>query len=302
MKKLLVVVGVTSAGKSDIAIKLAKKYNGEIISADSRQVYCNLDLGTGKVEKDKNCNDGFLSEGVVHYGLDIVDVKKQYSVSEFKNYCNKKIKEIWKKNKLPIICGGSPLYVISVLEGWEFPKTKPNLKLREELEEKTTEELYSMLLNFDKDRSKTIDGKNRRRLVRALEIVLQDNKIQEIVKKPIKADVLILGIKRDREEAKDLIWKRLNKRIKMGMIEEVKNLKENGISSKRLDDLGLEYRYINMYLDKKIPLKEMKEKLYTKICQFAKRQMTWFKKFENIIWIENNFKNISLKVENWLKE
>jgi tRNA dimethylallyltransferase len=300
MNKLLVIVGVTSAGKSDVAIKLAKKYNGEIISADSRQVYCNLDLGTGKVEKDKNCKDSFLSEGVVHYGLDIIDVKKQYSVSEFKNYCNKKIKEIWKKNKLPIICGGSPLYVISVLEGWEFPKTKPNLKLRKELEEKTTEELYLTLLKYDKERSKNIDSKNRRRLIRALEIVMKDNKIQKIVKKPIKADVLILGIKRDREEAKSLIWKRLNKRIKLGMIDEVKNLKENGVSSKRLDDLGLEYRYINMYLDKKISLKEMKEKLYTKICQFAKRQMTWFKKFENIIWVENNMKNINLKVKNWL--
>jgi len=115
--KLLVIIGATAVGKSDLAIKIAKKYNGEIISADSRQVYKKLDLGTGKVLRDESSDKEYLSEGIIHHGIDIIDVKKQYNISDFQKYCNKKIKEIWNKNKLPIICGGSPLYVISVIEG-----------------------------------------------------------------------------------------------------------------------------------------------------------------------------------------
>lgn len=143
-----------------------------------------------------------------------------------------------------------------------------------ELENKNIEELYLQLVSLDSERAKTIEKKNKRRLVRALEILLSNQDILPLVKKPIKAEVLILGIKKDREEIKNLILKRLERRIELGMIEEVKKLKESGISSKRLDDLGLEYRYINLYLDGKLNLSEMKEQLYNKICQFAKRQMT----------------------------
>jgi tRNA dimethylallyltransferase len=138
-------------------------------------------------------------------------------------------------------------------------------------------------LKLDKTRALNIDSKNKRRLVRALEIVTLDTKINPLIKKPLKVDLIILGIKKDREEIKKLIWKRLEKRIELGMIDEVKNLKARGISSQRLSDLGLEYRYINLYLEGKLSLKETKQQLYNKICQFAKRQMTWFKKFENVL-------------------
>ncbi len=300
MNKLLVVIGPTAVGKSDLAIFLAKKYNGEIISADSRQVYRGLDLGTGKVVKDKGSME-FFSEGVKHHMIDIVDANEQYSISEFQKETNKKIKEIWSNGKLPIICGGSPLYVISVLEGWQFPKTKPNTELRMELENKSIEELYLQLASLDSKRAKTIEKKNKRRLVRALEILLSNQDILPLVKKPIKTEVLILGIKKDREEIKNLILKRLERRIELGMIDEVKKLKESGISSKRLDDLGLEYRYINLYLDGKLNLSEMKEQLYNKICQFAKRQMTWFKKFENVFWIDYDFEKAMeiIKEKQW---
>lgn len=287
MNKLLVVIGPTAVGKSDLAILLAKKYNGEIISADSRQVYRNLDLGTGKVFKDEG-SDEFLSEGVLHYGIDIVDAYEQYNISDFQKYCNTKMKEIWNKGKLPILCGGSPLYVISVLEGWKFPKTKPNLKLREELENKEKEELFLMLEKIDKKRAGSIDKYNKRRLVRALEIALEGSEVGVLEKKPLKCEIITLGIKKNREDIKELIRRRLDKRIKEGMIKEVEELKANGISSKRLDDLGLEYRYVNLYLEGKLNLEEMKEQLYNKICQFAKRQMTWFKKFENVNWIDND--------------
>jgi len=134
--------------------------------------------------------------------------------------------------------------------------------------------LYAKLYKLDPDRAKSIDKKNKRRLIRALEIVMKNDIVEPLIKKPIKADILILGIKKERSEIKELILKRLNRRIKDGMIEEVRQLKEKGITSERLDDLGLEYRYINMYLDNKISLDIMKEQLYNKICQFAKRQMT----------------------------
>jgi tRNA dimethylallyltransferase len=172
--------------------------------------------------------------------------------------------------------------VISVLEGWKLPKTKPNLKLREELDQKNVEELYFQLLKLDKKRAENIDKRNKRRLIRALEIVIQNEVVEPLAKKPIKADILILGIKKDREEIKQLILERLNRRINAGMIEEVRKLKDDGVTSQRLNDLGLEYRYLNLYLEGKLNLKEMKEQLYIKICQFAKRQMTWFKKFNNV--------------------
>lgn len=293
-KNLLVIIGPTAVGKSDLAVLLAKKYNGEVISADSRQVYCGLDLGTGKVVRDEKQKDEFLSEGVVHHMIDIVPVSEQYNISDFQKQTNKKIKEIWNKNKLPILCGGSPLYVISVLEGWIFPKTKPNVDLRNDLESKTVEELFVMLKNLDLLRAKTIEKGNKRRLIRALEIVMQDSEVKPLLKKPINANVVILGIKKDREEIRELIWKRLERRIKEGMIEEVENLKKNGVTSKRLYDLGLEYRYVDMYLEGKLTLAEMKEQLHIKICQFAKRQMTWFKKFENVLWLDN-IKDVDVK-------
>lgn len=286
--KILVIVGATAVGKSDLAIELAKKYDGEIISADSRQIYRELNLGTGKVKNDNPSSLVFKSDGIVHHMIDIVDAKEQYSIAEYQTEANKKIREIWEKGKLPIICGGSPLYVISVLEGWQFPKTAPDLSLRNELEKEEIGSLYLKLQQLDPNRSKTIDKDNKRRIIRALEIVLNSKGAVEPLKKvPIDADVLILSIEKERKEIKDLIWKRLEKRIEEGMIEEVQKLKEKGLKADRLDDFGLEYRYLNMYLENKISLPDMKQQLYYKIWQFAKRQLTWFKKFENIIWIKD---------------
>ena len=205
LKTLLMIIGPTAVGKSDLAILLAKKYNGEIISADSRQVYRGLDLGTGKVARDEESKEEFLSEGVVHHMVDVVDAVEQYNISDFQKQANKKLQEIWKKGKLPILCGGSPLYVVSVLEGWQFPKTKPNIKLREELEKEKIEDLYKKLCQLDWKRAKTIDSKNKRRVVRALEIVLESKKIEPLEKKPLKAKIVVLGIKKDREELKKLI-------------------------------------------------------------------------------------------------
>jgi len=285
---LLVIIGPTATGKSDIAIKLAKQFNGEIISADSRQVYKGLDIGSGKVTKQEQ-------KLAKHHLLDIVSPKKQFSVAEYQKLANKKLKQIWNEKKTPIICGGSPLYIISVLEGWSFPKTKTSLKIRKELESKTIDTLLKELKSLDPERIQTIDIKNKRRLIRALEIIYTTgNKVKPLIKRPLNANILILSTQKTRKELQNLIKSRLDKRLKEGMVEEILKLKKRGLSSEKLNSFGLEYRYINQYLDKEILYNEMYDTLYKKIIDFSKRQITWFKKFPNIRYINNEREAIAL--------
>ncbi len=295
MKKLLVIVGATATGKSNLAIKIAKKFNGEIISADSRQIYRNLDIGTGKITKQEQ-------KQVKHYMINIASVKKQYTVAQYTQQANKIIKKIWRQQKLPIICGGSPLYVISVIEGLQFPKIKTNPKLRAQLSARPLTDLWQELKKLDPVRANNIDSNNKRRIIRALEIIYTTKKpIQPLKKQPLTSDILILSTQKSKEEIKHLIKTRLDKRLKQGMIKEVKKLKKQNISSKRLYDLGLEYRYINLYLDKKISYQEMYDTLYKKIIDFAKRQLTWFKKFPNVQYINNDKQAIKI-VKRWLSK
>ena len=295
MKKLLVIVGATATGKSNLAIKIAKKFNGEIISADSRQIYRNLDIGTGKITEQEQ-------KQVKHYMINIASVKKQYTVAQYTQQANKIIKKIWRQQKLPIICGGSPLYVISVIEGLQFPKIKTNPKLRAQLAARPLTDLWQELKKLDPVRANNIDSNNKRRIIRALEIIYTTEKpIQPLKKQPLTSDILILSTQKSKEEIKHLIKTRLDKRLKQGMIKEVKKLKKQNISSKRLYDLGLEYRYINLYLDKKISYQEMYDTLYKKIIDFAKRQLTWFKKFPNVQYINNDKQAIKI-VKRWLSK
>ena len=295
MKKLLVIVGATATGKSNLAIKIAKKFNGEIISADSRQIYRNLDIGTGKITEQEQ-------KQVKHYMINVASVKKQYTVAQYTQQANKIIKKIWRQQKLPIICGGSPLYVISVIEGLQFPKIKTNPKLRAQLAARPLTDLWQELKKLDPVRANNIDSNNKRRIIRALEIIYTTEKpIQPLKKQPLTSDILILSTQKSKEEIKHLIKTRLDKRLKQGMIKEVKKLKKQNISSKRLYDLGLEYRYINLYLDKKISYQEMYDTLYKKIIDFAKRQLTWFKKFPNVQYINNDKQAIKI-VKRWLSK
>lgn len=303
-RKLLVILGPTASGKSDLAIEIAKIFNGEVVSADSRQVYKGMDIGSGKVPKDTEYsiqNTKYYSSGIRHHLLDVANPKEYFSVTRYQKLALQAIKDIQKRKKLPILCGGTGLYLSSVIEGWKFPKVKPDLKLREKLEKLTKEELFSKLKELAPERTKTIDKNNKRRLIRALEIVLKNKKIEPLKKVPLKMDILIIGIKMEKNILKERIKKRLEKRLKEGMIEEVKKLKEAGVSSKRLEDFGLEYRYLNRYLENKINFEQMKESLLKEIYKYAKRQMTWFKKMKNINWVENNKEAIKL-VKNWFSK
>jgi len=299
-KKLLVILGPTASGKSDLAIKIAKKFNGEVISADSRQVYKGMDLGTGKVEKDQQKSKFYYSENIRHHLLDIIKPTQYFSVYNYQKLALKAIKDILKRKKLPILCGGTGFYISSVIENWQFTKIKPDWKLRKSLEQLSNEELLKQLEKIDPERAKEVDPKNKRRIIRALEIALKLGKVPKLIKKPLKMDILILGIKKEKEELKELIKKRLEKRLEKGMIEEVKRLKKEGVPSSKLESFGLEYRWINRFLEKKISYEEMIKSLYKEILKYAKRQMTWFKKMKNVFWIKTEKEAYRL-VKDWLK-
>lgn len=276
--KLIVILGPTASGKTDLSIKLAKRFNGEIVSADSRQVYKGMDIGSGKITKKE-------MKGIPHYLLDVASPKRKFTVSQYRKLALKAIKDIQKRNKLPFLVGGTAFYIQAVVDGITIPEIKPDWKLRKQLEKKTNKELFSLLKKLDPSRAKTIEKHNPRRLIRALEIVIKTKKpVPKTKYNPIKSKVLIIGIKKD--NLKDLIRKRLLKRLKTGMIAEVKRLRKD-LSWKRLEELGLEYRFIAQYLQKKITYNEMIDKIQKESEKLAKKQMTWFKKDRRINWIEN---------------
>ncbi len=278
--KIIVILGPTASGKSDLAVELALKFNGEIISADSRQIYKGMDIGTGKITKKE-------MRGISHYLLDIASPKKQLSVAHFQKQAKLAIEKILKRGKTPIICGGTGLYIYAVIDNQIFPDVKPDAKLRKRLEKLNTKQLFEKLKKLDTNRAKTIDKNNPRRLIRALEIVMISKKPVPKIKKQRNYNVLKIGVKRDNTQLKKLIWKRLIKRFDTGMTNEVRRLIKSGVSFKRLYDFGLEYRWIGLYLEKKITKEQMIQGLYKAIRDFSKRQMTWFKRDKEIHWIKN---------------
>lgn len=278
--KILVIVGPTASGKTSLSIKLAKKFNGEIISADSRQIYRGLNLGTGKVTKKEMA-------GIRHHLLDVADPKKVFSVTNYVKLATKAIADIHARGKLPIICGGTGFYIQALVDGLIIPEVPPNTSLRNKLEKKTLAQLKAILKKLDKKRFETIDKNNPRRIVRAIEIAKALGKVP-VLKMETKYDPEFIGISLPKEVLRERIHKRLLARLKVGMINEVRNLHKKGLSWKKMEELGLEYRYISRYLQNKITKKEMLEQLENAINQYAKRQMTWFKRDKRISWISEN--------------
>ena len=289
MKKILVILGPTAVGKSDLAVRLAKKLNGEIISADSRQVYKSLDLGSGKITKKE-------MRGIPHYLLDITNPKRQFSIAEYKALAEKKIEEILKRRKVPIIVGGTPFYIQSIVDNIAFPEVKPNLKLRKKLSKLSAGKLFLMLKKLDPARAKTIEAKNPRRLIRAIEIVKALGKVPLLKPKP-KYAALQIGLITEDGALKKRIYKRLIARIKHGMIEEAKRLHKQGLSYKRMEELGLEYKYLALFLQKKITREEMANKLNRATWDFVRRQKTWWKRDKRIKWFNPTQKSNLAKME-----
>jgi len=284
--KIVVILGPNASGKSDLAVEIAKKFNGEIISADSRQVYKGMDIGTGKVPIEKR-KDGLYYQGIRHYLIDVVSPKKIFTVTDYQKLAKMAVKEILQKGKLPIICGGTGFYIDALIYEYQFPNVKPQPELRKKLEKLSTEKLFEKLKKLDPRYAQKIDPHNRRRLIRAIEIITTLKKPMPPLIKNSPYEILKIGVFRPPKELKKRIEKRLIKRINEGMIEEVKKLHQNGVSYKRLYDFGLEYRYISLYLQKKISYEALIEQLKTKIWQYARRQMIWFKKDKDIKWIKS---------------
>jgi tRNA dimethylallyltransferase len=279
--KIIVIVGQTATGKSDFAVNTALKLKKkgvitEIISADSRQVYRGLNLGTGKITKKE-------MRGIPHHMLDVVLPKVVYTVAQYQKETQKIINDMQKRNIVPILVGGTGFYIDAVVNGTILPEVSPNKKLRAELASKTAPQLLKILIKLDPKRAQTIDHHNPVRLIRAIEIAKALGSVPPLTTDR-KFEVTKIGLTLPDEILKEKIKTRLLARIKAGMLKEIKNLHDNGLSWKRMHDLGLEYRYGALYLQNKITKAEMTEKLTTEIWHYAKRQKTWFKKDAEIKW------------------
>ncbi|HWB34007.1 MAG TPA: tRNA (adenosine(37)-N6)-dimethylallyltransferase MiaA [Candidatus Paceibacterota bacterium] len=287
--KVIAIVGPTASGKSSLGIYLAQKLNGEVISADSRQVYRGLDIGTGKVTTKE-------MRGIPHHLLSVASPKKQFTVDQFVKLGSKAIESISKQGRMPIIVGGTGLYIDMLLGRMSYPEIPPNPTLRKQLERKSVEQLFLMLRKLDPRRAKTIDAKNPRRLVRAIEIATLRNKKSSARGSVARQQytVLWLGINPSDAVLKKNINARLLARLKAGMVAEARRLHAQGLSYKRMRELGLEYRFLADLLEKKLDTKEFETGLERAIWQYAKRQRTWFKRNQNIRWIRNKVEALRL--------
>lgn len=309
-QKIIVIVGPTASGKSEYAVRLAKKINGEIISADSRQIYKNLDIGSGKVPGKwihsavrsevlsevglPNCGSSasiiqrkvFMYKEVPHYCIDFVSPKKRFTVAEFKTCAERAITAIHRSGKIPVLAGGTGFYIRAVVDGISLPRVPPNEKLRRALEKKSADELFVMLAKKDPARAQTIEQKNKRRLIRALEIIAALGAVPPISGHPMSRDfeVNFIGIKRSPEELKKRIEKRIGKMLKQGLVRETKKLKASGLSWRRIYEFGFEYSLPALYLQKKISKDEMRKNLVKESFRYARRQMLWWKRDTRIRW------------------
>ncbi len=277
LPKIVVILGPTASGKSTLAVELARQFNGEVVSADSRQVYRDLNIGTGKITQRE-------MRGIPHHLLDVADPRRQFTVVEFKMLAEKAIDDILSRGKLPILCGGTGFYIQSIVDGVVLPEVPENAKLRASLSKLSAERLFAKLKKLDPKRAKTIDSKNPVRLIRAIEIASAVGYVPRIKMAP-RYETLQIGTKIKPELLKGKIEKRLAMRMKKGMIAEARKLHKAGLSLKRMDSLGLEYRHLAKFLQKEISKKEMEEQLAIKTCQYAKRQMQWFIRDRRIKWL-----------------
>lgn len=301
---LLVILGPTAVGKSDLAVHVAEyistnkigSYKGaEIISADSRQVYKGLDIGTGKITTTE-------MRGIPHHLLDVADPQERFTAIAWKQLAEKSITEIIARGNLPIICGGTGFYISTLIDNLGFPDVEADTEEQKKLEALSVDELFLELKKVDPARSSTIEPGNKRRLARAIIIARALGAVPPVTR-PAEApyNVQMIGINLPGEELKERIRTRLTQRLDAGMIEEAKKLhapspQGAGLSYERMDELGLEYRYLGYFLKNELTREELIERLSTKIWQYAKRQMTWFKRDQRIQWFAPTDKSAIEKV------
>lgn len=282
LPNVIVVLGPTASGKSSLGIALAQEWHGEIVSADSRQVYRGLDIGTAKVTPAERAL-------VPHHLLDVIDPQEVYTVSQFQHDAIQAINAILARGNLPLLVGGSPHYIQAVIDHFDIPHIPPQLELRAQLESRSLADLLAQLEDLDPQSAATIDQKNPRRLIRALEVCIVSGKPfsqQRGVADPLY-HCLLLGIHWPREVLYRRIDMRVDERMQQGMVEEVRNLLTQGISHERLEALGLEYRFISFWLQDKFSSEsEMVQRLKYAIHDFTRRQLTWFRRDKRIVWVD----------------
>lgn len=284
---LIVVTGPTATGKTAFAAHFASKLNGEIISADSRQVYRGMDLATGKDIKDYLVNNKIIP----YHLVDIIDPGYEYNVFEFQRDFFRIYDDIISRNKMPVLCGGTGMYIESVLKGYRLIDVSENTKLRAQLDRKNDDELVELLESYKVPHNIT-DTEDRKRLIRAIEIqeYYKNNPVLSTSFPEIKS--VIFGIYFERKIIRERITSRLKERLESGMATEVKELLDKGLTPEQLKFYGLEYKYLTQYVTGELNHDEMFRLLNTAIHQFAKRQMTWFRKMERagykINWIDGN--------------
>lgn len=279
------ILGPTATGKTKLAAQLAFHFDGEIISADSRQVYRSMNIGTGK-----DYNDYCVNEKIIPYHLiDVCNTEDDFSVFDFQKLFFKAYAEILSRKKLPFLVGGTGMYLSSILRNYKFNKVSFDSEFRNELQQKNIEELRQILKTISTNLHNTTDLVDKERIIKAI-IIHQIADASSPVSNELSS--LIIGIAPDRSEIKRRITERLRNRLSEGMVGEVKNLLEIGVTPERLNYFGLEYRYIGLYLTGQLSYNDMFQKLNSAIHNFAKRQMTWFRKMEKegviINWLKDN--------------
>ncbi len=297
-KKLIVVLGPTAVGKTKFAVQLANKFNGEIISADSRQVYKLMDIGTGKDLNEYTIN----GKQIPYHLINIISPNKEYDLYSFQKDFNAIFANILRRGKIPFLVGGTGLYIHSILKNYQLVDVNFNSARGKELSTLETSKLLDILKSLENKLHNTTDILDRERIIKA--ILIAENKSDRATPK-INFNPLVIGVGADRNIIKDRITIRLKQRLKNGMIEEVENLLASGISFEKLNYFGLEYRFIGEYLQKKLSYNDMYQKLNSAIHKFSKRQMTWFRKMEkedvNINWFEfKEHEKAELLINNFL--
>jgi tRNA dimethylallyltransferase len=268
---VIIITGPTATGKTSLAVQLAKQYFGEIVSADSRQVFRRMDIGTGK-----DLNEYDL---VPYHLIDILEPSAEFSVSDFQKLAIKDINNIIARKKLPIVCGGTGHYIKALIENYQFMAPKTDLKSTNQLEKKDRMFLYQKIKDLGLWEDHHWEKDSKRRMVRAIEKALLDPNENSLLP-PIAFKYTVFYTHLERKIIRDRIKVRLDQRLTEGMVEEVQALLESGISENRLERFGLEYKWILFHLNGKLTYEAMKNKLYTEICRFAKRQMTFIRYLE----------------------
>ena len=296
--KIIAIVGTNASGKSSVAIELAKKYNGEIISADSRQIFKGYDLCSGKVTKSEKAI-------VPHYLLDIVNIEDYFSLSDYQNLAYSKIEDILNRGKVPFLVGGTGLYVKSVVDGYNLVGAGPDYEVRNKLESMSIDELLDIIKTKTNEIPDYIDPNNKKRLVRACEILLLGQNLNETRTKNPLYQSLQIGVTWDISVVRKRIEERLNSRLAENMIDEVRTGLASGVPYEVFYNHGLEYRFIAQYLNNEFEnYDDFVEKLKIAIGQFAKKQMTWFRKDKSIHWVNmqgNYIEEASNLIDNFLE-